>query len=179
MEGEAPKRVKGGRPRRHAPNARRPTMAFRMSDALHQQLIAASVANQRSLSEEIERRLEVSFAAQTPSLTAEDVRQIVREEMGQQTSGSAKAYGYFGGRLVELGTKLMDAPAGHVGPPVPPRFVPAAVAASKGLPAVDLRRRAPMIGDGCRDGNCVARGGYCGHQGCPWPNKRERAAMGL
>ena len=56
-----PQRKKGGRPRRHAPDAKRPTMAFRIGSSLHEKLIAASIANERSLSEEIERRVEASF----------------------------------------------------------------------------------------------------------------------
>lgn len=59
---EAPlQRKKGGRPRRHAPDAKRPTMAFRMGSELHAKLVAASIAHERSLSEEIERRVENSF----------------------------------------------------------------------------------------------------------------------
>ena len=61
MTDQEPQRKKGGRPRKHSPDAKRPTMAFRMSSHLHERLIASADANERSLSEEIERRLDNSF----------------------------------------------------------------------------------------------------------------------
>lgn len=67
-------RVKGGRPRKHSPDAKRPTMAFRMGSQLHERLIASAAANERSLSEEIERILEAHF-------TAADQRTLIREEV--------------------------------------------------------------------------------------------------
>lgn len=59
---DEPKRVKGGRPRKHAAGAKRPTMSFRISSKLHEALIASAAINERSLSEEIEHRLEQSCA---------------------------------------------------------------------------------------------------------------------
>ncbi len=73
-EAEAPKRVKGGRPRKHAPNAKRPTMAFRISERLHRALLASSAQNERSLSEEIERILEAHFLGN-------DLKAIIRQEL--------------------------------------------------------------------------------------------------
>lgn len=70
----ADQRVKGGRPRKHSPDAKRPTMAFRMGSRLHERLIASAAVNERSLSEEIERILEAHFAAA-------DQRTIIREEI--------------------------------------------------------------------------------------------------
>lgn len=64
MTDQEPQRKKGGRPRKYSPDAKRPTMAFRMGSQLHERLIASAEANERSLSEEIERRLEDSFGEQ-------------------------------------------------------------------------------------------------------------------
>jgi hypothetical protein len=51
---EKPKR---GRPRRYAPG-RRPTLTFRVQEAMHRELTKTAKDNQRSISEEIERRLD-------------------------------------------------------------------------------------------------------------------------
>ena len=54
-------RVKGGRPRKYASDAKRPTMAFRIRGDMHQRLKTQAEAGEISLSEEIERRLTKSF----------------------------------------------------------------------------------------------------------------------
>lgn len=66
--------AKVGRPLKDPEGGRRHNAMFRMSETLRARLSASAEAEGRSLSEEIERRLEASFAAQ-------DMRQIVREEI--------------------------------------------------------------------------------------------------
>lgn len=53
---------KGGRPPKDPGEGRRPTVTFRCRPSLHRQLQEASAASGRSVSEEIERRLDASFA---------------------------------------------------------------------------------------------------------------------
>lgn len=77
---QSPQRKKGGRPRKHSPDAKRPTMSFRISSKLHERLIAASVANERSLSEEIEHRMEESFEVKETAQAVSDVaRQAIED----------------------------------------------------------------------------------------------------
>lgn len=60
-EVSAPQRKKGGRPRKHAPDAKRLSMTFRVNESLHAKIEASAHGNGRSLSEEIERLLENYF----------------------------------------------------------------------------------------------------------------------
>ena len=59
-EVEKPKN-KGGRPRKHPQGNRIPTLAFRVRAGLRDKLEAGAKQNERSISEEIEQRLEHSF----------------------------------------------------------------------------------------------------------------------
>lgn len=77
---QEPQRKKGGRPRKHSPDAKRPTMSFRIGSKLHERLIAASVANERSLSEEIERRMEESFETKETAQAVSDVARKAIED---------------------------------------------------------------------------------------------------
>lgn len=58
--GEGP-RKKGGRPRLYPGTEKRPTLTFRVRGKMHEQLSKAAEEAERSLSEEIERRIEQSF----------------------------------------------------------------------------------------------------------------------
>ena len=64
---KAPKRGRG-RPRRYAPG-KRPTLTFRVQEPMHKDLVKAAKVNQRSISEEIEERL--NQWAEVPRLLAE------------------------------------------------------------------------------------------------------------
>lgn len=57
----APQRKRGGRPRKHTPDAKRLSMTFRVNESLHKKIEASAQTNGRSLSEEIERLLENYF----------------------------------------------------------------------------------------------------------------------
>lgn len=59
-DGEVP-RKKGGRPRLYPGTEKRPTLTFRVRGRMHEQLSKAAEEAERSLSEEIERRIEQSF----------------------------------------------------------------------------------------------------------------------
>ena len=50
-------RTKGGRPRKYASDAKRPTMAFRIRGDMHEKLVASAASGGISVSEDIERRL--------------------------------------------------------------------------------------------------------------------------
>ena len=72
------KRTKGGRPRIYNSSQKRPTMAFRIRGDLHKDLIASAADRERSLSEEIERRLTDSFDAEALEAM---LRRVVRQEV--------------------------------------------------------------------------------------------------
>jgi hypothetical protein len=59
-DGSAPQK-KMGRPRRHGGEKLNTTLNFRVRDGLHERLIKASSISGRSISEEVERRVERSF----------------------------------------------------------------------------------------------------------------------
>jgi hypothetical protein len=70
-----------GRPLKPAAMRKRRNNTFRTRDALYERLKASAEANERSITEEVEYRLEQSFLLQ-------DVRETIREEM----RGASKPY---------------------------------------------------------------------------------------
>lgn len=60
MSSETPKK-RMGRPRKYPGTEKRPTLTFRVRDGLHEKLKQSSEDGERSISEEIERRLERSY----------------------------------------------------------------------------------------------------------------------
>lgn len=153
-------------------------LSFRTTRELQDKLRAAAAQSGRSVAHEAELRLEASFAARTSSLTAEDVRQIVREEMGLRPSVEPPERFDHGSWIIpadyltSLGTRLVDAPARHIGPPVPPAFPDGGhvhIASDQG----EGPRRA--VG---RDGCEACRVGYgatypCGRSDCPHAGYRH------
>lgn len=71
MEGE---KRRGGRPLKDATDGRRPCVTFRWRPRMRDLIRAAAKANDHSVSEEIEKRLERSFAN-------DEMRSIIREEL--------------------------------------------------------------------------------------------------
>jgi hypothetical protein len=61
MTDTASKKNKGGRPAKYPAEGKRPTLTFRVRGSLHEQLREAAQLSGRSISEEIERRVEKSF----------------------------------------------------------------------------------------------------------------------
>jgi hypothetical protein len=86
---EMPKRI--GRPPKYPGEGKRPTLTFRVRGKLHEQLQAAAAASERSISEEIEARLEESFRREElPDLIKNAVRDAIAEGTGTAT-GTATA----------------------------------------------------------------------------------------
>lgn len=83
-------------------------LSSRVSPEFMALLQAAAKQAGRSVSREVEARLLASFASDKPSLTAEDVRQIVREEMGQEATAKSAHYVGMGLWLDENDKPIFD-----------------------------------------------------------------------
>jgi hypothetical protein len=85
---ETPKRI--GRPPKYPGEGKRPTLTFRVRGKLHEQLQAAAAASERSISEEIEARLEESFRREElPALITAAVRAAIGTATGKATATGA------------------------------------------------------------------------------------------
>lgn len=61
MDDQEPKKNKGGRPAKYPGEGRRPTLSLRVRGGLYEKLQSAAEKTSRTISEEMERRLERSF----------------------------------------------------------------------------------------------------------------------
>lgn len=78
-EGDAPKRPPG-RPRKYPAEGKRPNLTFRLSEDTRRRLLEASLQSGRSLSEEIELRVDKSF--DTPELVGSVVQSTLASFFG-------------------------------------------------------------------------------------------------
>lgn len=83
---------KSGRPRLYPGTEKRPTLTFRVRDRMHEQLSSAAAEGGRSLSEEIERRLDQSFS----------IHEIIKAASDSAAEAAVKnqQLNQFGSRLV-------------------------------------------------------------------------------
>lgn len=81
-EGDKPKN-KGGRPRKHPVGTRVPTLAFRVRAGLRDKLEASAERSERSISEEIERRLEQSYEDDLLRGAGAPLQQALRKVMAK------------------------------------------------------------------------------------------------
>lgn len=111
-----------GRPLKADSDRLKNNLTFRSTDAMYAQLRAAAAVNGRSINDEIGRRLAASFdAAEVPAfdpkhLTADGVRQIVREEIkAAQSSGHTVSFRVSRSKPMNDAIKRVYAP----GDPIP------------------------------------------------------------
>ncbi|WP_267359507.1 MULTISPECIES: hypothetical protein [unclassified Methylobacterium] len=80
MTDDEPKRNKGGRPAKYPGEGRRPTLSLRVRGSLYDQLKKAAEASERTISEEMEYRLAISFVTDdTAKSAAAAARQAIDE----------------------------------------------------------------------------------------------------
>lgn len=80
MTDDEPKRSKGGRPAKYPGEGRRPTLSLRVRGGLYEQLKTAAEASERTISEEMEHRLAISFVNDdTAKAAAAAARQAIDE----------------------------------------------------------------------------------------------------
>ncbi|MGU3537743.1 hypothetical protein [Methylobacterium sp. A54F] len=105
MDEEKPKRPRG-RPRTYPGTEKRPTLTFRVRGGLHEQLKAAAEGNQRSISEEIEGRIGLSFEPNWRAELADQKYQDLVEFIGGYNSiWSARTMNYYLNSAIEIANK--------------------------------------------------------------------------
>ncbi|MCJ2036392.1 hypothetical protein [Methylobacterium sp. J-068] len=94
MADEPKERNKGGRPSKDPAGGKRPTITFRCRASLQEKLQTSSRAADRSVSEEIERRIEESFLLDgVPSIVEQAVTKATEAALSRENLENLKFFG--------------------------------------------------------------------------------------